>query len=200
MPCSISRRLVNTLRCLNNSIRHFHTIHTNMKSICFSFLAVLFTSLSSFAQEDAITKYFNKYMDDEKFSVVYISPKMFSMVSKIEIEDMEPELQEVIKSMKGLRILHTEQNALQYYNDALKTINTSEYELLLTARGEGENVRFMVKDNGDIVEELLMIVGGNENFALLSFIGNIDLKKIGKLAKALDIDNMQYLENLDKKN
>ena len=64
-----------------------------MKSICFSFLAVLFTSLSSFAQEDAITKYFNKYMDDEKFSVVYISPKMFSMVSKIEIEDMEPELQ-----------------------------------------------------------------------------------------------------------
>ena len=94
-----------------------------MKSICFSFLAVLFTSLSSFAQEDAITKYFNKYMDDEKFSVVYISPKMFSMVSKIEIEDMEPELQEVIKSMKGLRILHTEQNALQYYNDALKTIN-----------------------------------------------------------------------------
>lgn len=171
-----------------------------MKSICFSFLAVLFTSLSSFAQEDAITKYFNKYMDDEKFSVVYISPKMFSMVSKIEIEDMEPELQEVIKSMKGLRILHTEQNALQYYNDALKTINTSEYELLLTARGEGENVRFMIKDNGDIVEELLMIVGGNENFALLSFIGNIDLKKIGKLAKALDIDNMQYLENLDKKN
>ncbi len=171
-----------------------------MKSICFSFLAVLFTSLSSFAQEDAITKYFNKFMDDEKFSVVYISPKMFSMVSKIEIEDMEPELQEVIKSMKGLRILHTEQNALQHYNDALKTINTSEYELLLTARGEGENVRFMVKDNGDIVEELLMIVGGNEKFALLSFIGNIDLKKIGKLAKALDIDNMQYLENLDKKN
>ena len=171
-----------------------------MKSICFSFLAVLFTSLSSFAQEDAITKYFNKYMDDEKFSVVYISPKMYSMVSKIEIEDMEPELQADIKSMKGLRILHTEQNALQYYNDDLKTINTSEYELLLTARGGGENVRFMVKDNGDIVEELLMIVGGNENFALLSFIGNIDLKKIGKLAKALDIDNMQYLENLDKKN
>ena len=171
-----------------------------MKSIFFTLIAVVMTTLSSYAQEDAITKYFNKYIDDEKFNVVYISPKMFSMVSKIEIEDMEPELQEVIKSMKGLRILHTEQNALQYYNEALKTINTSEYELLMTARGEGENVRFMVKDNGDIVEELLMIVGGDTDFALLSFIGNIDLKKIGKLAKALDIDNMQYLENLDKKN
>jgi hypothetical protein len=170
-----------------------------MKSFSLSFLAVLFTALSSFAQEDAITKYFNKYIDDERFSAVYISPKMFSMVSKIEIENMEPEVQEVIKSMKGLRILHTEQNALQYYNEALKTINTNEYQVLLTARDNGENVRFMVKDNGDIVQELLMIVGGEKNFALMSFIGNIDLKKIGKLAKALDIDNLQYLNNLDQK-
>jgi Domain of unknown function (DUF4252) len=170
-----------------------------MKSFSLTFLAILFSALTTFAQEDAITKYFNKYIDDEKFSAVYISPKMFNMVSKIEIEDMEPEVQEVIKSMKGLRILHTEQNALQYYNEALKTINTNEYELLLTARDGDENVRFMVKDNGDIVEELLMIVGGNTNFALMSFIGNIDLKKIGKLAKALEIDNLQYLNNLDKK-
>src|SRR6187551_1808942 len=118
-----------------------------MKSFLFSVVAVLFTTISSFAQGDAITKYFNKYVDDEKFSAVYISPKMFSMVSKIEIEDMEPELQEVIASMKGLRILHTEVNAMQYYNEALKTINTTEYELLMTARGEGENVRFMIKDN-----------------------------------------------------
>ncbi len=72
--------------------------------------------------------------------------------------------------------------------------------MLLTARGDGENVRFMVKDNGDIVEELLMIVGGDTDFALLSFIGNIDLKKIGKLAKALEIDDLEYLQKLDEKN
>jgi hypothetical protein len=44
-----------------------------------------------------------------------------------------------------------------------------------------------------------MIVGGDKNFALMSFIGNIDLKKIGKLAKALDIDNLEYLNKLDEK-
>jgi hypothetical protein len=64
-------------------------------------MAFLICAVSAFAQEDAITKYFNKYIDDPKFSAVYISPKMFSMVSKIEIEDMEPEVQEVIKSMKA---------------------------------------------------------------------------------------------------
>jgi hypothetical protein len=88
---------------------------------------------------------------------------------------------------------------MKYYQEAIKTINTNEYELLLTARDEGENVRFMVKSNGDIVQELLMIVGGDKEFALLSFLGNIDLKKIGKLAKALDIDNLQYLDKLEEK-
>ena len=170
-----------------------------MKSLFLTFFALVIGSMSAFAQEDAITKYFNKYIDDAKFSAVYISPKMFNMVSKIEIEDMEPEVQEVIRSMKGLRILHTDQNAIQYYNEALKTISTNEYELLLTARDNGENVRFMVKSSGDIVQELLMIVGGDKNFALMSFIGNIDLKKIGKLAKALDIDNLEYLNKLDAK-
>lgn len=170
-----------------------------MKSLILSLLITITSGLALSAQEDAITKYFNKYIDDSRFSAVYISPKMFNMVSKIEIEEMEPELQDVIRSMKGLRILHTEQNTAQYYQEALKTINTNEYELLLTARDGGENIRFMVKESGDIVQELLMIVGGDQNFALMSFIGNIDLKKIGKLAKALDIDNLEYLNKLDAK-
>src|SRR3990170_259885 len=119
-----------------------------MKSIILSLFVIIATSLSAIAQEGAIKKYFSKYVDDERFSAVYISPKMFGMVAKIEIEDMEPEVRDVIRSMKGLHILHTEQNSLQFYNEALKAINTNEYELLLTARDEGENVRFMVKDNG----------------------------------------------------
>jgi phosphoenolpyruvate carboxylase len=170
-----------------------------MKSLFLSLLTLLIASVSATAQEDAITKYFNKYIDDTTFTSVYISPKMFNMVSKVQIKDMDPDVQAVIASMKGMRILHTEKNAPKYYQEALKAINTKEYEVLLTARDKGENVRFMVKESGDIIQELLMIVGGDTNFALISFIGNIDLKKIGKLAEALNIDNLDYLKNLDEK-
>jgi len=170
-----------------------------MKSLFLSLFTLVITAFSVTAQEDAITRYFNKYIDDTTFSAVYISPKMFNMVSKVEIKDMDPAVQEVIASLKGMRILHTEKNATRYYQEALKVIPTNDYELLLTARDGGENVRFMVKESGDIVQELLMIVGGDSDFALISFIGNIDLKKIGKLAEALEIDNLEYLKNLDKK-
>ena len=162
------------------------------------FLTVFFFAVSmSFAQQDAITKYFDQYVDDERFDVVYVSPKMFEMVSKIEIDEMEPEVQEVIRELKGLRILHTEENAKEFYKEARSKISLDEYEMVVQARDGNENVRIMVKDEGDIVKELFMLIGGENNFAMISFVGNIDLKKIGKIAKALDVDGLEHLKKLD---
>ncbi len=164
------------------------------------FLPMLFFMISvSFGQQDAITKYFDKYVDDERFDVVYVSPKMFEMVSKIEIDEMDSDMQEVIRELKGLRILHTDQNAREFYKEARSRISLDEYEMLVSARDGDENIKIMVKDDGgDIVQELFMLIGGQDDFAMISFVGNIDLKKVGKLAKALEIDGIQHLQKLDK--
>ena len=139
-------------------------------------------------------------MDDEQFTVVYNSPKMFSMISKITPEDMDPEVKDVIKNLKGLRILTTETNTAAFYKEAKAKIDTKEYEVLMTIRDDGTNVEFLVKDSGDIINELLLLVGGDD-FVLMSFVGDIDLNKIAKLANTLDIEGMEHLENLgDKKN
>ena len=165
------------------------------------FLAMMVVAIaSSFGQADAIEKYFDKYMDDENFTVVYISPKMFQMISKIAPDDMDQDTKDVIKDLKGLRILTTEYNTKAFYKEAKGLINTSEYEVLMTVRDEGTNVEFLVKDTGDIINELLLLVGGDE-FVMMSFVGNIDLDKISKLANSLDIDGAQHLDKLeDKKN
>jgi hypothetical protein len=163
-----------------------------------SLTALMFFAISiSFAQNDAITKYFDKYVDDERFDVVYVSPKMFEMVAKIEIDEMDSDVQEVIRELKGLRILHTEENVKEFYKEARSKISLDEYELMVQARDGNENVRIMVKDEGDVVKELFMLIGGEKNFAMISFVGNIDLKKVGKLAKALDVDGLHHLKKLD---
>jgi hypothetical protein len=145
-----------------------------------------------FAQEDAISKYFSKYVDNEDFTVVYVSGKMFELINKMELDfdDNEAEaVLAVVKDLKGLRILTTEKDGLKYYKEALQLINTKEYETLMTVReGKNENVQFLIKDNGtNILNELLLLVGGEgEEFVLISFIGSIDLNEVGKLAKAFD--------------
>lgn len=171
------------------------------KYISIVFIAVFaLIGTAAQAQSDAIEKYFEKYMDDESFTMVYVSPRMFQMFAEIDPEDMEEELKEVISDIKGLRILTTENNTMALYKEAQKTIRTSEYEVLMTVRDEGSNVNFLIKEEGDLIKELLLLVGGEDEFVMISFVGNIDLDKISKLSKSMDIDGLEHLENLDDKN
>jgi hypothetical protein len=152
------------------------------------------------AQSNAIDKYFNQYKDDDRFTMVYVSPKMIQMAAQIAEESVDAELTEMLQDLKGLKILKTDVNPMAFYEEAKKKINTSEFEELMTVRDKGQNVQILVKDqdNGNIVNELLLLVGGEDEFVLLSFVGKIQLNKIAKLAKQLDISGSEHLEKLDK--
>ena len=155
-------------------------------------------SFNGFGQIDAITQFFDKYINDENFTVVYISPKMMEMIATIAEDDPEAdEINEVLTGIEGIRILTTEVNTLMYYEEALKTLQLNKYELLMQVRDQDENVRFLVRDDGPRVKELLLLVGGNDNFVLLSFVGDIDLKKISKLGKSMEIEGLEHLEELE---
>ena len=141
-----------------------------MKYISILFIAFFCFTADAQAQTDAISKYFDEYMEDDRFTVVYISQKLFSMVSKIDIEaidDLDDEKEakiamEVLKDLKGLRVLTTDINPVAAYDEAKKRLNTDDYEMLLTVRDKDENVRFWIKDNGNIINELLLLVGSHE--------------------------------------
>ncbi len=173
-----------------------------MKYLSIILLAIFGLSLNASAQDDAISKYFNQYVDDEKFSVVYISSKMFEMLGKLDIDELEDKetevVLEVVKDMRGLRVLTTEHNAMKVYNEAIKTINTKGYDQLMTVRTEDEKVQFLVKEDDDVIRELLLLVGEEDEFVMVSFIGNIHLNKISKLAKVLDVEGAEHLEKLEE--
>lgn len=149
------------------------------------------------AQADAIDRFFSEYEEDPSFTVVYVSPKMFQMISKVTGDaDMDEEIKDVIKDLRGLKILTTSTDAREVYKDAKSKISTTDYEVLLTARDDGQNVRFLTKTTGDIVNELLLLVGGSDEFVLMSFVGDLDLDKIARLASKLDLDGAEHLQKL----
>jgi hypothetical protein len=126
---------------------------------------------------------------------------MFQLVAKVASEELDEDLNDVVKNLRGLKVLKTEVNPLEVYKEANNKIDTKEYELLLTARDKGQNVNFYTKtSSGDVVEELLLLVGGDNEFVLLSFVGTLDLAKIAKLAKKMDIDGAEHLGKLEEKN
>ncbi len=170
-----------------------------MKSI-FSLAILLFIGFTATAQLDAIERFFKDYQEDENFTVVYVSPKMFQMVSKATDGSEDKELSSIVKDLKGLRILTSKVNPDKIYKEANKRLNIKEYEELVTVREKDSNVRFVTKESNGIINELLLLVGGKDEFVMMSFVGNIDLNKIAKLAKKLDIDGAEHLDKVNKKN
>lgn len=161
------------------------------------FFAMLLTA-SMYGQSNAIDKFFSAYENDANFTVVTISPKMFDMVTNFTNEMDNKEVKDMIKDIKGLKILTSEKEGMKYYNDAIKKLPVSEYEVLMTVKDKGNNVRFLTKGKGDVVDELLLLVGGDQ-FVMMSFVGKLDLNKIAKLAKTLDIEGSEHLDKLKNK-
>lgn len=156
-------------------------------------LVAILAANGLFGQANAIDKYFKQYLDDERFSVVYISARMFRIFDKLAVDEMDMDddearaMVEMAKDLNGLRILSTDENVEAFYNEAKSKINLQEYEILMTVRSKREdNVDFLIKEEGDTITELLMLVGGHDSFALLSFVGKIDLNKVSNFAKEIE--------------
>ena len=155
--------------------------------------------------QDAISKFFSKYQNDESFSQVTVSSKMFGLFTNMEAETPEDkEVLDAISKLKGLRILGKDdaRNARELYKEAFTLIPMKEYEELMSVRDKDKDMKFYIRESGGKVNELVMVMGGSDDFMLLSIFGDIDLKAISKIGRKMDVDGLQQLEKIhhdDKK-
>jgi hypothetical protein len=163
-------------------------------------VAVMTMIASGAFAQDAISKFFSKYQNDESFNQVNISSKMFGLITNMEVETPDDkDIVEAISKLKGLKILAKEnaRNARELYKEAFAMI-PKDYEELMTVRDKDKDMKFLIKENGGKVSELLMVMGGNEEFMVMSLFGEIDLKQVSRIGKKLDVKGLDQLHKLDK--
>ena len=164
-----------------------------MKYLLLTALLTLGT-LGLYAQPNAIDEYFQSYVEDESFTVVYISPRLFKMFEKIgdeklELNDAEAEaFRDLAADLRGLRILSTDRTPEKFFREAKSKINTRDYETLITIRDrEGGNTELLLREDGKgQLQELLFLSYGDDEFTLMSFVGPLNLDKVMKLADELE--------------
>jgi hypothetical protein len=74
---------------------------------------------------------------------------------------------------------HSDKN-VNFYNELIANIPVKDYQELMTVKEKGQDVKFLVKQSGGFIYELLMIVGGEDN-ALISITGKINPKNLAKM-------------------
>ena len=169
-----------------------------MKKI--ALMMVLMVTLTAAEAQDVISKFFTKYQEDESFTNVNISSKMFGLFTQMDAESPEDkEVLQAISKLKGLKILAKEnaRNSRELYKEALGLI-PKNFEELMSVRDKDKDMKFMIDENGGKISEMLMVVGGNEEFMIMSIFGEIDLKQISRIGSKMNIKGLENLKNMDK--
>lgn len=172
-----------------------------MKRLIFTITAV-FVLCSSFtlnAQNNAIDRYYEQYANDETFTKVSISSKMFNLFTNFDMEDeAERQVVETIAKLKGLKMLIANEypQAEQTYKEAI-VFPKKNMEELMTVEAKEQELMFFISETNGKISELLMISYEKDNLIILSLVGDIDLKEISKLSSKMDIKGFEQLDKLE---
>ena len=171
-----------------------------MKKLILLFTALCLTLIMQ-AQTNPIDEMFNKYSEKQGFTVVSISSKMFSMFANQDTEKKDAD--NVINKLKSIKILSVEDSLLNknlnFYTELSKKLDLSVYEELMVVKEGPDITKFLIRQNGKIISELLVITGGPGGNSLISIKGELNLKNISDLSKDIGIQELKTLDNIEKK-
>jgi CRISPR/Cas system Type II protein with McrA/HNH and RuvC-like nuclease domain len=167
----------------------------------FSLILFMFLlSVTMMGQGTVITKYMNQYADNEKFTKVSVSQKMFSLFTNLEAGSAaEKEFLQAVSKLKGLKVLMADSipNSMALYKQAVNDVNKTGYEELVSVIDARGNMLFSIKESNGIISELIMVAGEKKTFIMISLYGDIDLKNISKIAQQMRVPGLDQLKHID---
>ncbi|MFN3754294.1 DUF4252 domain-containing protein [Flavobacterium sp.] len=170
-----------------------------MRKLILALVAILSTN-TFFAQS-----VFDKFDGPEEITTVIVNKKMFSLLSKMKVEDKETQQYvNLIKKLDNLKVFVTTNtkyaNEMKLTSD--KYIKTSVLEELMRVNEKGKSVKIYVKSGAtdSQVKELLMFVegSGKEETVLMSLTGDFDLNELSVLTDKMSLPGGEDLKKASK--
>lgn len=178
-----------------------------MKTQILVWMTLIVTSVATVSNaQSPADALFDKYSGMDGYTSVYITQHMFSLFANIETEEDEEGFIDLVKGLKCIKIISVdEENApelnaqVNFYDEIMKNFPKGKYEELMVIKKKDQDIKFLIYKKDNKINELLMIIGGKEDNALISIQGDIDLKTISKLSKSINIEGMENLEEIEEK-
>ena len=155
---------------------------------------------------------FETYKSNERVNYVSISPQMFSMLAKLNIDNKDPESKEfleLVSQINTFKLLRTDEPIISddFSDWTQEYAKTNQLSELMQVREDQTTVYFFatLSEKENIVNQLVMLAQeDNYNAALdyrnqtvlLYIDGKIDLVRIASLVQKLDIPGGEELNKL----
>jgi hypothetical protein len=146
---------------------------------------ILFTVLSAFvivvSGQKSIDALFDKYAGKDGFTTVTISGNLLKLAASLDDEEDEDALPAKISE---IRILAQDDENLKvdnFYDLVIKDIDLSQYEEFMRVKESDQDLRMLVRSEGNAFREFLLIAGGEDN-ALIQIKGSMTFKEARKFS------------------
>lgn len=140
--------------------------------------------------QDFASYFLEKCQPDSNLECISISPKMIEEILKIEVDDTEDGVLDIISNLKSMQMLKADKNGEEYFEEALDILdkNAERFEPFLSFEDSSANCRIMVrrKRKKEIIE-LVMLVNENSKFLVVNFTGHMNDKFITRLAGSMNL-------------
>ena len=157
-----------------------------MKNIIWTFaLVILSSTLNAQKSIDAL---FDKYAGKNGFVTVTINGNLLKLAASLDDDKKDGALP---KGLSQIRILAQENDSIKvdnFYDLIIKDLDLKQYEEFMQVKSSDQNVKMLVRTDGDMFREFLLIVGGKDN-ALIQIKGNMTLKEAKEFADGAKKDH-----------
>jgi len=166
-----------------------------MKKVVFILVAFLFI-LVSCSYEPGVSEAYSKYHLKDGVTTITVPGWLLHLAANVgDLEDSERELLESIDKVKVIAVEDADLNARINLHDEFydKISNNEKYEELLVVREEDESVTIFGVMEDNVISEMLILVGGDDN-ALVYVKGEI---RPDILNDKIDLSNPDKLFSLN---
>ncbi len=89
------------------------------------------------------------------------------------------------------------ENRPNFHEIVQQELDLGEYKELMTVREKDERVNFWVKEENSKISELLLVASGEDENAIISILGDIDMAKVASINSSLHINQLEHLEDIE---
>jgi len=147
--------------------------------------------------QDFVDGLISKYQGEKGFTTIVINSALFDIAAAI---DDDEDLQKMKGMIDNIRIIAMEDyvnSDINFFEEMKSQVDTKAYVELMTIKEHDTDVVFYVKYAGNDIEELMLVVGGHDDNAVISIKGKIDLKQLASLSNSVHISGFEYIDELE---
>jgi hypothetical protein len=166
------------------------------------FLTVIIAAFAAaiYGQKNSLDDFFNKYSGIEGYNSVIINGNFFGFLKNF---DDDPDLANLDKKVTSIRVLSRKKNVQvdvpDFMPDLRNIIKHGNYEEMITVKNSEDDIRFLVKGKGDIINEILIVASGDDD-AVIQIKGNLTQEDVDRISEnhTGGIARLEQLESTGK--